>query len=109
VKSNFLNNVSYRFLVGRAFRSPSIAELFFKKELFGGFDFIYNPNLKPEEMVSYEIGFMKQYKDRFTIDFSAFINEYDNLIQYVNIGTGIYGPFQVQNIANSQIKGFELA
>jgi outer membrane receptor protein involved in Fe transport len=109
VKSNFLNNISYRFLVGRAFRSPSIAELFFKKELFGGFDFIYNPNLKPEEMISYEIGFMKQYKDRFTIDFSAFINEYDNLIQYVNIGTGIYGPFQVQNIANSQIKGFELA
>jgi len=108
VSSNLLNNVSYRFLVGRAFRSPSIAELFFKKELFGGFDFVYNPNLKPEEMVSYEIGFMKQYKNRFTIDFSAFINEYDNLIQYVNIGSGIYGPFQVQNIANSQIKGIEL-
>lgn len=107
VNHSFLNNISYRFLVGRAFRSPSIAELFFKKELFGGFDFVYNPNLKPEEMVSYEVGFMKQYKDRFTIDFSAFINEYDNLIQYVNIGGGIYGPFQVQNIANSQIKGFE--
>jgi outer membrane receptor protein involved in Fe transport len=109
VNSNFLNNISYRFLVGRAFRSPSIAELFFKKELFGGFDFVYNPNLKPEEMLSLEVGFMKQYKNRFTIDFSAFINEYDNLIQYVNIGGGIYGPFQVQNIANSQIKGFEIA
>ena len=107
IKSNFLNNISYRFLVGRAFRSPSIAELFFKKELFGGFDFVYNPNLKPEEMVSYEIGFMKQYKNRFTIDFSAFLNSYDNLIQYVNIGGGIYGPFQVQNIANSQIRGLE--
>lgn len=107
VNADIINNVSYRFLVGRAFRSPSIAELFFKKELFGGFDFVFNPNLKPEEMISYEIGFMKQYKNRFTIDFSAFINEYDNLIQYVNIGSGIYGPFQVQNIANSQIKGFE--
>jgi outer membrane receptor protein involved in Fe transport len=107
VNGNFLNNVSYRFLVGRAFRSPSIAELFFKKELFGGFDFVYNPNLKPEEMTSYEFGFMKQYKNRFTVDFSAFINEYRNLIQYVNIGGGIYGPFQVQNIANSQIKGVE--
>lgn len=109
VSSNLFNNISYRFLVGRAFRSPSIAELFFKKELFGGFDFVYNPNLKPEEMVSYEIGFMKQYKNRFTIDFSAFMNVYDNLIQYVNIGGGIYGPFQVQNIANSQIKGIEFS
>ncbi|MBS1516286.1 MAG: TonB-dependent receptor [Bacteroidetes bacterium] len=109
INSNWCNEVSYRFLVGRAFRSPSIAELFFKKELFGGFDFVYNPNLKPEEMVSYEIGFMKQYKNRFTIDFAAFINIYDNLIQYVNIGGGIYGPFQVQNIANSQIKGIEFS
>lgn len=109
VNSNLFNNISYRFLVGRAFRSPSIAELFFKKELFGGFDFVYNPNLKPEEMTSYEFGFMKQYKNRFTVDFSLFLNEYKNLIQYVNIGGGIYGPFQVQNIANSQIKGLEFS
>ena len=107
VAGNLFNNISYRFLVGRAFRSPSIAELFFKKELFGGFDFVYNPNLKPEEMTSYEIGFMKQYKNRFTIDASVFLNSYNNLIQYINIGGGIHGPFQVQNIANSQIRGAE--
>ena len=29
------------------------------------------------------------------------------MIQYVNIGGGIYGPFQVQNIAKAQIKGLE--
>ncbi len=102
-----LNNIAFRFLVGRAFRAPSIAELYFKKELFGGFDFIFNPNLKPEEMISAEIGFRKQYEKRFTLDISAYINEYDNLIQYVNVGGGIYGPFQVQNIAKAQIKGVE--
>ncbi|MCC7159106.1 MAG: TonB-dependent receptor [Ignavibacteria bacterium] len=102
-----LENTSFRFLVGRAFRAPSIAELYFKKELFGGFDFIFNPELKPEEMISAEIGFRKQYDKRFTLDVSAYINEYDNLIQYVNIGGGIYGPFQVQNIAKAQIKGLE--
>lgn len=100
-------NTSFRFLVGRAFRAPSIAELYFKKELFGGFDFIFNPDLKPEEMVSVEVGFRKQYEKRFTLDFSAYINEYDNLIQYVNVGGGIYGPFQVQNIAKAQIRGLE--
>jgi len=82
-------------------------ELYFKKELFGGFDFIFNPDLKPEEMVSVEIGFRKQYEKRFTLDVSAYINEYDNLIQYVNVGGGIYGPFQVQNIAKAQISGLE--
>lgn len=105
--NKIFENTSYRFLVGRAFRAPSIAELYFKKELFGGFDFVFNPNLKPEEMVSVELGFRKQYDKRFTLDVSAYINEYDNLIQYVNIGGAINGPFQVQNIAKAQIKGLE--
>jgi outer membrane receptor protein involved in Fe transport len=104
---NVFKNTALRVLVGRAFRAPSIAELYFKKELFGGFDFVFNPKLKPEEMISAEIGFRKQYEKRFTVDVSAYINEYDNLIQYVNIGGNINGPFQVQNIAKAQIKGLE--
>ena len=108
INSGVFKDISFRALVGRAFRAPSIAELYFKKELFGGFDFVFNPNLRPEEMVSLELGFRKQYEKRFTFDISAYINEYNNLIQYVNIGTGINGPFQVQNIAKSQIKGFEV-
>ena len=100
-------NTSFRILAGRAFRAPSIAELYFKKELFGGFDFVFNPNLKPEEMISAEVGFRKQYDKRFTLDVSAYINEYDNMIQYVNIGGALNGPFQVQNIAKAQIKGLE--
>lgn len=107
IDNGIFSNMAFRFLVGRAFRAPSIAELYFKKELFGGFDFIFNPHLKPEEMLSAEIGFRKQYKKRFTLDISAYINEYDNLIQYVNVGGGISGPFQVQNIAKAQIKGLE--
>jgi len=106
-KNIIFENTSFRLLAGRAFRAPSIAELYFKKELFGGFDFIFNPDLKPEEMLSAEVGFRKQYDKRFTLDVSAYINEYDNLIQYVNIGGAISGPFQVQNIAKAQIKGLE--
>jgi len=105
--NKIFTNTSYRVLAGRAFRAPSIAEIYFKKELFGGFEFIYNPNLKPEEMLSFEIGLRKQYKNRFTLDLSLFFNDYDNLIQYVNIGNSLYGPFQVQNVARAQIKGFE--
>lgn len=107
IKSGIFDNTTYRILVGKAFRSPSIAELFFKKELFGGFDFVYNPNLKPEDMLSFEAGFRKQYKARFTLDVAAFVNLYDNMIQYVNIGGNINGPFQVQNVAKAQISGIE--
>ncbi|MCX7877588.1 MAG: TonB-dependent receptor, partial [Ignavibacteria bacterium] len=106
--SGLFENSSFRFLVGKAFRTPSIAELYFKKELFGGFDFVFNPNLKPEEMVSSEIGIRKQFSGNLSIDLSAYINSYDNLIQYVNIGGQIDGPFQVQNIAKAQIKGIEI-
>lgn len=106
--SPILDNTSYRFLIGRAFRSPSIAELYFKKELFGGFNFVYNPNLKPENMTSIEVGFRKQFKSRFNLDVSFFFNLYENLIQYVNIGPTPIGPFQVQNVAKAQVKGFEI-
>ncbi len=107
-KGSIFDNTSWRVLAGRAFRNPSIAEIYFKKELFGGIDFVYNPDLKPEDMISAEIGFRKQYQSRFTFDFSVFYNYYNNLIQYVNIGNGnIYGPFQVKNVAKSQIKGYE--
>lgn len=108
-ENDVIKNTAYRFLVGRAFRAPSIAEIYFKKELFGGFDFLYNPNLRPEVMVSAEVGARKQFSNRFTLDFAFFFNRYQDLIQYVNTGTSIYGPFQVQNIADSQIKGFEFS
>jgi len=109
VSSNLVfSNTAFRLLGGRAFRAPSIAELYFKKELFGGFDFLYNPNLKPEEMLSFEVGMRKQYLNRFNFDMAFFYNYYTNLIQYVNVGGGsLYGPFQVQNVANTQVKGFE--
>ncbi len=105
--NNIFSNTAFRGLIGRAFRAPSIAEIYFKKELFGGFDFLYNPNLKPEEILSAEIGMRKQYLNRFTFDFCVFFNKYQNLIQYVNTSTSPYGPFQVQNVADAQIKGFE--
>jgi outer membrane receptor protein involved in Fe transport len=105
--NSFMDNTAFRVLAGRAFRAPSIAELYFKKELFGGIDFVYNKNLRPEDMISAEIGFRKQYQNRFTFDMSFFYNLYNDLIQYVNIGTSLYGPFQVQNVAKAQIKGFE--
>lgn len=107
IKSDLFSNSSFRILAGRAFRAPSIAEIYFKKELFGGFEFIYNPDLRPEEMISFEIGYKKQYKSRFAFDVSAFFNDYENLIQYVNVGNSIYGPFQVKNVARAQIKGIE--
>lgn len=107
VDNRVLENTSFRFLIGRAFRAPSIAEQYFKKELFGGFNFIFNPDLKPERMYSIEFGLRKQYKTRFIFDFAFFLNLYDDLIQYVNIGNNSLGPFQVKNISKSQSRGFD--
>jgi len=106
-KGNFLDNTAFRILVGRAFRAPSIAEQYFKKELFGGFDFMYNPDLRQEEMLSFELGIRKQFKNRFIVDIAGYFNLYDNLIQYVNTSTNPLGPFMVMNIAKSQMRGIE--
>ena len=62
--------------IGTAFRAPTNNDLYALS--WGG-----NPELKPEESISYEIGLDQQLTDHLTMGLSAYRNEVDDLITYV--------------------------
>ncbi len=82
-----------KIMAGRAFRTPSIYELY-----YAGGGQVINPGLQPEHMVSVEA----EYSHRFTQTVSAVVAVYDNVItdliaQRSDPQTGAPADFQYQN------------
>lgn len=105
-------SLALRALYGRAFRAPTIAELFFQQELSGGIKFVPNPNLDAELMtLSAEAGVALKLHDAFQVDLAVFRYEYEDLIYWVNVTEefGVNYPlFQVRNLNAALMQGVEI-
>lgn len=67
--------------IGSAFKAPSLTELYyFSESLYG--NTYGNPDLKPEESISYEVGLDQTITDNLTAYLSAYRTEVKNLIAY---------------------------
>lgn len=62
---------------GRAFRAPSIGELYFP--------FFGNPELQPERSTSIEVGYDRHFARDGSLSVTLFRSDYDNLIVYDNV------------------------
>ena len=56
-----------------------------------------NTDLKSENLLAFDVGYREQFSNNFRLDIAVFINQYDNLLKYVdggecNIGTGTATP-----------------
>ena len=100
------DDMSFRASWGKSFRAPTIAERFVRDAgLFMGNP---NPELDKETMTGYEIGVYKQFGEKVSVDVSAYLNDYDNLIESRNINPfGFPVIFEYQNIAKARIWGIE--
>ncbi|WP_374294532.1 TonB-dependent receptor plug domain-containing protein [Acinetobacter sp.] len=88
--------------IGSAFRAPSINDLY----AYGG-----NPELKPEESVSYEIGLDHQFAPSIQTGISLYRTEIDNLIDSECISDCDdygYGVYQNQNKDQATMEGGEV-
>ena len=89
--------------VGSAFRAPALSELYYFDEQSWGNTY-GNPELKPEESTSYEVGVNHQIKDNLALSLSAYKTDIKNLIDY-SYG---YPNSTYENINKAKISGREL-
>jgi outer membrane cobalamin receptor len=103
--------LALRLLVGQAFRSPSIAERFFQRELGGGTLFKPNPFLKPERLdFSLETGLRWRWQNFAEIDLAYFRYHYRDMLYWIEISQEegvLYTLFQVRNLNRALMQGWE--
>lgn len=71
--------------VGKKIRFPHLKELF--SEVVGG-----NPDLDPQETITYEIGLTHAFNDAVTLSVAAFYNDIEDLIDKIDIDNPEYDP-----------------
>ena len=70
---------------GEGYRTPTITEMFARKDIGGGIGVYPNHDIKPESGYSAELGYMQLYKFgpiSGTIDVAGFYTQYRNMIEY---------------------------
>lgn len=97
---------------GKAFRPPTLADLYRTSLSFGRRISYSNPDLKPETTTSYELGLMQQlFSGRTIINASLFYNEMKDMITtakmpYTEDDLAVYKNI---NVGRSESKGVELS
>lgn len=95
---------------GQGYRFPTLTERFVTTS-FGDFNIFSNPSLQPEYGWSSEIGIKQGFKVasfQGFLDFSGFISEYEDMIEFT-FGSDDRGlGFKPLNIGNTRISGFEI-
>ncbi len=96
----FTDSTNVYVSAGTGFKAPSFFDLFG----FGG-----NPDLDPEKSTNYEVGIKHRISTGNNLSVTAFQNEIDDLISYVD-PDGFFGllPGQNINVDKARIRGVEL-
>lgn len=94
---------AYRASVGKAFRPPNLYE-FFGTAQIGGDSYAGNPDLKPESVVSWEVGVDHDFPADINFAATAFESRIRDSIGLVSAG-GIATP---QNTGKAEVRGLEL-
>ncbi|GLQ31095.1 TonB-dependent receptor plug domain-containing protein [Litoribrevibacter albus] len=99
-----LNRHTFKLLYGEAFRAPSFAET--RAGIASGG--ISNPDLKPEEVDTYELSWHYQ-RDMVQSTLTLFHNHYENLVKPVLVDDVVPGftAFQPQNVGQDEVNGLE--
>ncbi len=100
------DRLTLRSSFGTGFRAPTLAETF-TTTTAGGITVIPNPNLKPENNWTFELGGNYQMNEFLNLDAAVFQEEYYNLIEPGLISTGQAISFS--NVTRARIQGLEAA
>lgn len=103
-------NLSFRVLLAKAFRNPSMAERFIKFEQGGGLRFEPNEELRAEKLTaSMEIGSIWKIGKRTALDVALFHNRYKDLISFRQLPSPNGGLlYKVINLNEAIMQGAEV-
>lgn len=95
--------------ISRAFQMPPVGVRFLDTPMLNGLIGVTgSPNLRPEELLAYEIGYRGRINDRFDLALNAFINDHDELsVLTPRIGPPGLIAIGLDNGASAIIYGFE--
>ncbi|UXI02540.1 TonB-dependent hemoglobin/transferrin/lactoferrin family receptor [Photobacterium sp. TY1-4] len=89
------------------FRSPSIYELYYDKDNSSrGYRIVSNPDLKPEESRSYEVGMRADHRTG-AVELAAFYNDYSNFIKSSTTTDNGLDITTNENVDEAEIYGVE--
>jgi len=86
----------FRASYGTGFRAPTLNELFYPGS--------GNPDLKPEESESWELGVEQDYSENLTLSVTYFEQNYHDLIEWVETAPWTWQP---ENVSRAKVKGVE--
>ncbi|SMY31654.1 Hemin receptor precursor [Photobacterium malacitanum] len=93
----------------QGFRAPTLYEMYYDKDNRAhGYKIVSNPNLKPEESNSYELGFRAENHVG-NVTGSVFYNDYSNFIQEVTTEVNNFKTTTNENVEKARIYGAELS
>lgn len=95
---------------GQGYRYPTILERFISTN-GGGATVLPNPNLNSEYGSSFEIGFKQGFKFgkwKGFLDIASFWSYYEDMMEF-QFAPGSLFSFQVQNIGNTKISGYDIS
>lgn len=105
--------------VTSGFNAPSLYQLHSPNKSYGAFTNRGNENLRPEESVSYEVGWKQSLGGTSRFEISLFRTEVDNVIEYVylwngdrsieNLGALDYRGDTYVNASRQEINGLEIS
>jgi len=91
--------------IGKAFRAPCLYELYRTTKYPSGRTYKANPNLSPETMLSYELGWDQNIGKNLLTRLSLYYNDVKDLIYSVDIDSATK---ERQNVAKAEVFGMEL-
>ncbi|MBU2495222.1 MAG: TonB-dependent receptor, partial [Candidatus Omnitrophica bacterium] len=90
--------------LGKAYRAPTVNDLYWYEDWGWGMGMFGNKDLKPERGISYDLGVEHKFSEGLSATITYFQNDVKDLISWVDMGGWRY---EVQNIGKARLQGIE--
>ena len=88
----------------RAHRAPSLSDRYVNA-MYNGFQFIGNPDLGPETLLAYEVGWRQRVTDRVQFELAVFHNDLKDGFDFMLDPDGVFRVRNITRIRNTGVEG----